>query len=257
MRWNLFFAAVTSSFMVLGGVSPAFTSDLGPAPVPDLLYATPESTSPIWASAPVSVGRDGKVRSKLFGDFAPGLQQELERPAQGCLGFETAHVDSILPPPRSTLDDAVKHSWTRILARVTNREFGIYSGFVPGQLLQVVPIETFGKALPEQHYYAFVPVGSFRLGDRTICKEDATYARPPAVGDEVFLFIAGPPLGIDGNLLMIYGPGDIVPVGPDGVLSLPRHYALRDGLTQKSQRAPSKEEMLDRLGREFRHEVWR
>ena len=101
---------------------------------------------------------------------------------------------------------------------MTNKAFGIYSGFIPGQLLQVEPLKTFGKPLPEKHYDFFVPVGRFSLGKRLICKEDTSYAEPPEVGAKVFLFIAGPPEGRDKNLLMVYGPGDVVPVGRDGSL---------------------------------------
>ena len=219
----------------------------GPAPMPTELYMGPDSPLPVWVDASAVFDEHGNLRSELFGDEATDLARQLGESGESCLEFENAHISYAQPPPRGSLDQAVEHSRTRLLAEVTNKAFGIYSGFIPGQLLQVVPLKAFGEPLPAKHYYFFIPMGRFPLGQRLICKQDASYAEPPEVGGKVFLFIAGVPRGRDENLLVVYGPGDIVPVGRDGSLWLPKHYAQPQGAVEKSSGPTSKDELLNRL----------
>jgi hypothetical protein len=50
---------------------------------------------------------------------------------------------------------------------------------MPGQLLQVEPVVSFGSRLTQPRYYFFVPVGRFNVGDAELCKTDSRYAEPP------------------------------------------------------------------------------
>lgn len=248
--------ALSLCLLVANAAVAAPPQQLGVAPMPSVLFFWDKATLPIWVEASAAVDEAGRVRSYLFGEEAAGIQRQLDKlAAADCLRFEKVHQDHVYPPRRENLDDAAEDSRTRLLARVTNKAFG-FSGAVPGQLLQVVPIRAFTEALPERHYYFFVPAGKFRLDKRLICQEDPDYAEPPEVGSEVFLFIAGAPVGTEGNLLFVYGPGDIVPVARDGSLSLPRQYRSA-AAAAKSATPRSKAELIDRLDRAFPQKVWR
>jgi hypothetical protein len=219
--------------------------------MPATLYMGPDSPLPVWVDASVLIDEHGNLRTDLLGDAGADLARQLSESGESCLTFENVHISYALPPPRGSLADAVEHSRTRLLAEVTNKAFGIYSGFIPGQLLQVAPLKTFGAPLPDQHYYFFIPVGQFSVGQRSICKEDASYAEPPEVGSKVFLFIGGPPRGVSENILVVYGPGDVVPVGRDGSLWLPRHYSEPQGAVEKNPAPVSKNELLNQLEKRF------
>jgi len=116
----------------------------------------------------------------------------------------------------------VTHSEVALLARVTARAFGFYD-LMPGQLLQVEPVVSFGSRLSEPRYYFFVPIGRFKIGGAELCKTDTRYAEPPEVGDEVFLFV-DKPADLTGTLFHVQTAGDVVPVDAHGALRFPHQY---------------------------------
>ena len=248
MRLKSILTSLVLSSLLIGSAVAEPTARVAPEPMPELLYIGADSPLPVWVEASSAVDENGQLRTELFGNAGMAFEREMRKTNGICMPFTDAHISYALPPRRASLDDAVEHSRTRLLAEVTGKAYGIYSGLVPGQLLQVVPVRTFGKPLPRQHYYFFVPVGRFALGEIEICKEDAAYAEPPEVGGEVFLFIAGPPRGTEENLLVTYGPGDVVPVGRDGSLWLPRSY---DRSAKSGVPPTSRALLLDRLDHRF------
>jgi hypothetical protein len=211
-------------------------------PIPKTLTMV-NATLPIWADASVVLTEDGKPNPAIWGDDTTRIREILEQPDDnpiyyndkiirysgvpnpqpGCRNVGQGNVDTVEPPPRATLDDAVTHSEIALLGRVTARAYG-FSDTGPGQLLQIQPIQAFGCPLSQPRYYFFEPFGRFRVGGVTICTTHYLYADPPDIGGEVFLFVDRPvdPAGV---LLHVIDAGDVVPVNPDGSLRLPRQYA--------------------------------
>jgi hypothetical protein len=191
-------------------------------PIPKTLTMT-DATQPIWVDASVALTETGEPNHAVFGEYTGRITELLQKPpAEGCRDPGPAFEDAPNPPPRATLEDAIGHSDVALLGRVTGKAFGFYS-YAPGQLLQIEPLRSYGYRLSKPRYYVFVPVARFRFGGVEICKSDDRYAEPPDIGGELFLFVFKPadPTGV---LLDTLNAGDIVPVGGDGSLRLPRQY---------------------------------
>jgi hypothetical protein len=178
---------------------------------------------PIWVDASVAIGPDRSPNHAVFGPETGLISEFLEKTPDGkCHQVGEMYVDSAFRAPRATLEEALTHSEVALLGRVTARAFGFYD-LMPGQLLQVEPVMSFGSRLTEPRYYFFVPVGRFKVGDAELCKTDTRYPEPPDIGDEVFLFV-DKPADLTGTLFHIHTAGDIVPVGAHGVLRFPHQY---------------------------------
>jgi hypothetical protein len=110
-----------------------------------------------------------------------------------------------------------------------------------------LPVRSYGHPLSQPRYYFFVPVGRFTIGGVTICKNDDRYAKPPDIGDKVFLFV-GMPEDTPGVFFRIYSAGDVIPVAPGGSLRLPRQYAADEpGAALRASPLRSESDLLARL----------
>jgi hypothetical protein len=195
-------------------------------PIPKTLTLR-DATQPIWIDASVAVTENGEPNPAVWGEYTGLIREYLEKPAGGgCKAVGPAYTATPYPPPRATLQDAVRHSEVALLGRVTDKAYGFY-GHDPGQLLQIAPVLSYGYPLSQPRYYFFVPIARFRVGEIELCKTDPRYAEPPDVGDEVFLFVQRP-ADTTGVLLHVLNPGDVVPVGAAESLRLPRQYAEGD-----------------------------
>lgn len=260
MRRPLVIGAVFLLITVLMG--PAATQAQKAYPIPKTLTLQ-YATLPIWIDASVAVTENGEPDPAVWGEYAGRLREILTTPADnpvhigdqivylnkpsepGCRDVGPAFVDYPDPPPRGTLEDAIKHSDVALLARVTDRAYGFYSG-VPGQLLQIEPSRWYGMALTQPRYYFFVPTGRFRIAGVKICKTDQRYAPAPDIGDEVFLFVFGP-ADTTGVLFHVFDAGDIVPVAPDGSLRLPPQYITAGDQNASRASTLSKRDLLDQI----------
>jgi hypothetical protein len=223
-----------------------------------------EATLPIWIDASVAVTESGEPNPAVWGEYTGRLHEILTTPsdrpvyrdghlvgylgepsAPGCRDVGPAFNDYPEPPPRATLEDAVKHSGVAVLGRVTDMAYGFYDG-APGRLFQIEPIRWHGTALTKPRYYFAVPTGRFRVAGVEICKTDQRYAAAPEVGDEVFLFVFAPD-DTTGVLFQVFNAGDVVPVAPDGSLRLPPQYTADEDASRRASSARTKRDLLDRI----------
>lgn len=205
---------------------------------------------PLWIDArAVELTADGRLDlnrptpfghdltwSELFSHYEPGPYGPKDttataaegQSARSCHPIGEIFVDEVLPPNRSSLLHTIRAAETVVLGRVLGRSYGFYRG-VPGQLIMLASLRTFGLGVRAKSdtFFFFMPVGEFAVGNERICKSDARYAKPPSVGDDVFVF-ARPPVGEKHDVLDIHDGGEVVPIHSDGTAVLPGENALRD-----------------------------
>jgi hypothetical protein len=171
----------------------------------------------------------------LLGPSASRLAEILASPqADGCHAVGPVYYEVIYPPARDTLNDAIVHSRSNVLGRITGSAYGFYGG-VPGRLFRLVSLRTFGEPVPEGGpLYFFVPTGRFKVGNDEICKYDSAYPQAPSAGGEVFLFV-GRPIG---NAIFNVTAEDIVPVSANGSLSLPPRFSTKTRLSRREDQLP-------------------
>jgi hypothetical protein len=213
-----------------------------------LFLMDPPIPNPIWVDVRLILKPDGSLnREIMHPSVAEMIEELLRRPAvRGCVQTDTVWVDSTSPPPRESLDDAIRSSDFILLARVTGRSNGFYGG-VAGTLLRLEPRQIFKGLGGAASYYAFMPVGSFSLGSKRICKTDERYAELPGLGDEALTFTY-PPTGEHRDLLLIQGPGDILTLH-GGKVSYPRRYREAETEGKRAALPRGREELRERLQR--------
>jgi len=177
-----------------------------------------------WVDARAIAVRDGKAS-------APGIHPSAKKriewllsedPVGGCVRAPQDQVNRVGAQPRGNLDEAVRSADFILFGHVTGRSYG-FSGIHAGQLLRISVDRVFKGGGTSRFYYAFAPIGEFDVAGRHICAANGDYAPPPNIGAEIFVFTYPP----DGELLSIADPGDLVPVGPNGDLVLPRQYSTK------------------------------
>jgi hypothetical protein len=235
-----------------------------PYPMPKTLTLQ-YATLPIWIDASVAVTDSGEPNPAVWGEYTGRLREILTTPsdspvyrdghlvgylgtpsAPGCRDVGPSFSDSPEPPPRATLDDAVKHSGVAVLGRVTGMAYGFYDG-APARLFQIEPIRSYGMELTQPRYYFSVPTGRFHLAGVEICKTDQRYAAAPEVGHEVFLFVFAPD-DTTGVLFHVFDAGDVVPVAQDGSLRLPPQYTAGEpDASQHTFAARTKRDLLEQI----------
>jgi len=188
----------------------------------------PEWQYPVWVDASVAL-LDGKPNTALLGPSASRLAEILSSPLDnGCHAVGPVYSQVAYPEPRDTLNDAVTHSRSNVLGLITGSAYGFYGG-VAGQLFRVAPVRTFGEPVPSGPLYFFVPSGRFKIGDDEICKYDSSYAQPPSVGGEVFLFVGR----AISNTVFNVSAEDVVPVDARGALSLPARFSGKAAVSNR------------------------
>ena len=217
---------VTVSFLF-----PLFCVWPATAATPDVREAMPATITlagaqaPAWVEASIAVTPVGTVNGEVLPEHGAGVAALLALPqtnGNGCVSVGPIIQDRPFTRQRGSFEDLITHSRSVVLARVSGKAYGFWAG-IPGQLLQVTPERVFGNRLTRVHYYYFVPVGTFRVGNTTICKTDSRFATPGEIGSDVALFVDQP--ADRGNMLFVLEPEDIVGINRDGSLRLPATLA--------------------------------
>jgi hypothetical protein len=208
--------------------------DLGSSPghLPRAHYVpsrAPEMTYPLWLDSSMILSADGTINTALV---HPQVAREIKAilalpPKNGCIPVGPYFHDTINPPPRATLEQATHSSLLVLLGKVTEKAYG-FLGETPGQLLRVVPEEVI-KGWPRDvaAYFVFLPVGTFKLGDLTICKTDSRQPDPPAVGEQVLILASEEPgwqQDREEPYLDLEDEGGLVTIHSGGAVSLPKRY---------------------------------
>lgn len=181
--------------------APPARTDSASEAMPQVLRVGSQAEAvPSWVDASRVLNPSGEINADLFhGSSVLTIELMLRQPAvDGCINMgapirsKVHMVDETgasMIPSRTTLDEAYRTSELVIEAEVTGRSYGI-SEFLPGQLLRLVPVKTLKDTLAAQRqYFVFVPIGRFKIGDKTICKVDSSYPDPPAIGDRVVILL--------------------------------------------------------------------
>jgi len=217
---------VTVSFLF-----PLFSFRPATAATPDIREAMPATITlagaqaPAWVEASIAVTPVGTVNGEVLPEHGAGVAALLALPqtnGNGCVSVGPIIQDRPFTRQRGSFEDLITHSRSVVLARVSGKAYGFWAG-IPGQLLQVTPERVFGNRLTRVYYYYFVPVGTFRVGNTTICKTDSRFATPGEIGSDVALFVDQP--ADRGNMLFVLEPEDIVGINRDGSLRLPATLA--------------------------------
>ena len=189
-----------------------------------------DSSYPSWVDASMVLNADGSLNTDLLGPSAVIILKALRAnapPGQGCLAVGHTFYDMIGRPERNTPEQAARNSRFVLLGTVTERTYGV-GGDEPGQLLRITPDEIIkGQPLNVPAYFVFLPAGRFKIGNLEICKTDDFYTEPPAVGEQVLLFVPdswewrqnqGDPY------LNVLDESGIITIHADATVSLPRPF---------------------------------
>lgn len=225
----------------------AATPDVGEAMPATITLAGAQA--PAWVEASIAVTPEGTVNREVLPEHGAGVAAVLALPrTNGCVSVGPMIQDRPFTRPRGSFEDLITHSGAVVLARVSGKAYGFWAG-IPGQLLQVTPQRVFGNRLTREHYYYFVPAGTFRVGNTTICKTDSRFATPGEIGSDVALFVDQP--ADRDNKLFVLEPDDIVGINRDGSLRLPATLAQ-----SADTKRWTKSDLVDKV-RSQRHEVTR
>lgn len=229
--------------------------DIGARPghLPKVHYLPSRASSsnyPFWVDASMLLNADGSVNTTLLHPAAVRLIQILRAtpPAEnGCVHVGHTFEDLVSPPDRNTPEQATRNSRLVLLGTVTERAYG-FAGDEPGQLLRVRPDEALkGQPRNVPAYFVFLPVGTFKIGGLKICKTDDHYSDPPAVGEQVLLFVPDDPAWQqDQNdpYIELMDEAGLIAIHADSSVSLPKRFRTNShGVTISS----SGGELLERV----------
>ncbi len=224
LRWlgMLFSLALTAS-------SPVVSAEAArPAPMPEVMRSehSRPSDDPFWIDANRVFTKDGQIDAQLLGPHETSyVSRVLATPERdGCIQAGEIFVDRIVMNGkiirRTSLDETFGSAGVAIRGRVTGRSTG-FEGTTAGTLIRFEPITIYkDNSRPQKVYYTFMPVGRFRVGNKTICKTDPNYAEVPEVGDEIVLLQPDDDRG-ETQYLDSYDGAGIVTIKRDGRLALP------------------------------------
>ncbi len=205
-----------------------------PDSMPETFFADETEQHPSWVSAGRVLTPAGEVDASLFpASFPEQLRYLLNLPEKdGCLPLREVLISRIDPPVREDISQAARTAGVVMLAQVT----GVAPGFrltEAGHLVRVRPAEVLkGKEkVTLDEYYFFMPVGSFTVGEKRLCKTDQRYPSLPEIGQEVLLFAFG---AATRPYLNIQDDGGIV-VLREKAIDVPERYRS-DPLTQGKTR---------------------
>ena len=109
---------------------------------------------------------------------------------------------------------------------------GFFLG-VPGQLYRIDLLRTLKGTSRRGFYFVFLPIGTVRLGSRTICKTDPQFPVEPTLGKRVLIFTSSLG-GAERELVEIYEPEDIVIERVDGTAAVAPRLALKQSTVTSS-----------------------
>jgi hypothetical protein len=253
MKHGAALAVAFSGFFLLSPGTEARQAsghDVGASPghLPKAHYVpgkAPDMTFPMWVDASLVFNRDGTVNTALVHPQGVKEIQALENipRVNGCTPVGIDFQDIVGLPPRGTAEQAAQTSQLVILGKVTEKSYGLFVD-EPGQLLRVVPEEVIkGRPRDVDAYFVFLPLGTFRMGGLKICKTDSRYPDPPAVGDQVLLFVPFQEQDQTEPLLEIQDGEGIITIHASGVVSLPKKFVQ----SETASSLVGKEALLERV----------
>lgn len=202
-------------------------------PIPQIIRAG--QTEPIFVSATLleearSLRKEGK-KSEFEGDFGPALEfvQRMKAslaPGALCIDPWSSAESEVGLPNRRDLKTALAHADHVLIVRVTETLPGLMSSQIPGTLLRIETTRLLHGFEPAADL-VFFPVGTFEIGDFTICKTHANYAKLPEVGEQMLLVLNDHWLN-DSGILFLYGSTGAVTLTRSGHASLPKAYERDD-----------------------------
>ena len=209
------------------------------------LAGDPDRKYPIWVDAKSMVTPSGDLRTDIIAPSElTAMRDYLATPPQkGCITVGPVYEDMALPPRRS-IEEGTTNSRLVILGTVTAAAPG-FSGAIPGQLLQVMPIEVLkGQPRKTDTYYVFFPVGRVKLGKADLCKTDPRYPEVPHVGDRIVVFAPDTfPWKEDESFLEPLDEGGFITIHSGGIVSLPGRFGSLDAKSRSSQET----DLLERI----------
>ena len=221
-------SAVLALFLV-GGQTNSQQLETSSQSMPLSLRSDAGNSRPVWISAQSSVTPDGHLDPAALDEGAlETLKEILSKPESGgCTKVGTVIVDYFpTSRRRDSLDASVDTAETVLEGVVTGISGGFFGG-IPGELLRVEPEQRIKGNVDKRVYYAFVPVGNFRLGSRTICKTDSEFQVPPRVGQRV-IAMARAPEGEGKDILAVESPADLLLEKADGSFALPTDFTTKE-----------------------------
>jgi hypothetical protein len=223
--------------------------------MPDVREAMPATITlagaqaPAWVDASIAVTPEGTVNGEVLPEHGAGVAAMLALlRTNGCVLVGPMIQDRPFTRQRGSFEDLITHSPRRFWVPSVEKYYGFWAGIL-WQLLQVTPERVFGNRLTREYYYYFVPAGTFRVGNTTICKTDSRFATPGEIGSHVALFVDQP--ADRDNKLFVLEPEDAVGINRDGSLRLPATLAQSADTTRWT-----KSDLIDKV-RNQRHQVTR
>lgn len=192
---------------------------VGPArgAVPPVLFAQQQGSA-TFVRADSVFRAAGEVDSSLFPPQDArtiGVYTELPE-KDGCVRLGPVLRDYPNQRAFSSLEQATEKARMVLVATVTDRAGG-FSGSEAGTLLELKPQEVLksigGKK--EATYFAFVPIGTFKLEGRSYCATHPQYPVLPEIGDQVVVFVRDPE-SFSSSFLALYHGTDIVVMAKNG-----------------------------------------
>jgi hypothetical protein len=251
MKYAVFVATVlVSGFLLLPSGSEAqqdaarqqpLRQDIGAQPghLPKVHYIpsrAADSKYPNWVDTSMVLNADGSLNTDLLHPSAIRQIKAFRANAtgNGCLPVGHYFQDAIAPPERNTPEQATRNSRLVLLGTVTEKTFG-FAGDEPGQLLRVTPDEIIkGQPRNVPAYFVFLPVGTVKVGILEICKTDEYYPDPPAVGEQVLLFVPDSwdwQQNQNDPYLDLMNESGIITIHSDSRVSLPKRFRENLGAT--------------------------
>jgi hypothetical protein len=221
------------------------------------LAGDPDRKYPVWVDAKSMVTPSGDLRTDIIAPSElTAMRDYLATPPQkGCITVGPVYEDMALPPRRS-IEEGTTNSRLVILGTVTAAAPG-FSGAIPGQLLQVMPIEVLkGQPRKTDTYYVFFPVGRVKLGKADLCKTDPRYPEIPHVGDRIVVFAPDTfPWKEDEPFLEPLDEGGFITIHSGGTVSLPGRFGRPEAKSKNSQEADLLERIRAAAERQKREEA--
>jgi len=193
---------------------------------PPVIYDAASHKS-IWVDSRSLFDSHGRIDRTVVSDHdAVAIDSILAIKASpdGCihLGPPMA-IESFAPTERATLADAVKGADLVLQGRVVATAAG-FSFATPGQLITILPERVFRNvAAARARYLLFVPAGTVRAGNKTICSEAPGYDPLPKAGEEVLVLL--PHMWLtDLEVLRCPGPNALISLPPGALIQLARKY---------------------------------
>lgn len=207
-------------------------SQSAPPPMPKVVTWEPGGR-PVWVDASLVLTSSGAVDPKLFAPSAVSVIQTLLALPEvgGCIQATEVTSDylfivGVTPPKAQSLAESIKTSELIMVGAVTNKSYG-FSDQIAGELVQIKPEVLIKDSQGRQdYYYLFIPVGTFRVGGKLICKTDQREATPPEVGEHIAVLLRATTRGTSNFIFP--SEASHITIKSDGSLLAPEH--LKPGL---------------------------